>query len=375
MPAPRIILTEKATHTLMRPTHIAAMAALTAALTTLMAAAGATPGAAVHGADTAAWADRGRLRVVEWNVENLFDTLHDAGKRDEEFLPTAARRWTSGRYWRKLTDIARVIATLCADGRGMVDMVGLCEVENDSVMHTLTRRSPLRKLGYEYVMTRSDDERGIDVALMYNPFRFRLLSHESVRVASRDHGLRPTRDLLYARGLVFTRAGLDTLHVIVAHLPSRAGGPAGDRNRRLAAARLWELVDSIQGRRPRADAGRGASMAADTVRLAAPKRIIVMGDFNAGADDAVFAGAPLRLTDDAGARGTYCYRGFWQWLDHVLVSDGVEPSGAAMVVRLPWLVEENRSYGGDMPRRTFRGPTYHGGVSDHLPLAIEVWLR
>ena len=299
--------------------------------------------------------ERGRLRLMEWNVENLFDTVHDEGRHDEEFLPEGPRRWTRHRYWQKMTDVARVIAGVAGDGGGMVDLVGLCEVENDSVMTTLVHRSVLRRLGYEYVMTASEDVRGIDVALLYQPPRFRLLEHRGVRVASREHGLRATRDLLYAKGLAFTTAGLDTLHVIVAHLPSRAGGAQGDRNRALAAARLWALVDSIAAVVP-------------------SPHIVVMGDFNAGADDKVFRASPLRLTDDSAKRGTYCYRGFWQWLDHVLVTKNIYTPLPARVVRMPWLMEEDAS-GNEIPRRTFRGPTYHGGVSDHLPIVLEVVLR
>lgn len=313
---------------------------------------------------------RGRLRVMEWNVENLFDTVHDVGKRDEEFLPGSPRRWTSHRYWKKLTDVAKVIATVAADGGGMVDLVGLCEVENDSVMAMLTRRSALRELGYEYIMTESEDERGIDVALLYQPMRFRLLEYEGVRVASREHGLRATRDLLYVKGLVFTETGLDTLHVIVAHLPSQAGGVEGDRNRALAAQRLWELVDSIAGSGAATESQHTGQRDENRGR-----RILVMGDFNAGAKDKVFRNTCLRITDDRVDAGTYCFRGYWQWIDHVLVSDGIETLGAAKVVRMPWLLEENKTYGGRMPRRTFRGPTYHGGVSDHLPIVVEMRMK
>jgi hypothetical protein len=92
------------------------------------------------------------LRVMTWNVENLFDTVHDQGFQDEEFLPQSERRWTSHRYWQKLTNVSKVIAAVAEDGQ-VPDLVGLCEVENDSVLHTLTTRSVLRQLGYHYVMT------------------------------------------------------------------------------------------------------------------------------------------------------------------------------------------------------------------------------
>ena len=292
------------------------------------------------------------LRVMTWNVENLFDTVHDEGFRDEEFLPGSERHWTRHRYWKKLTDISKVITAVAEDG-GVLDLVGLCEVENDSVLHTLTRRSALRQLGYDYVMTHSEDARGIDVALLYQPVHFRLLDAQSIRVPSREAGLPSTRDILYAKGLVLAEQGIDTLHVMVVHLPSRAGGHEGDRNRRLAAQTLWQFVDSLMSK-------------------GGEKHVVVMGDFNAARRDKVFKRAPLRLTDDTRLPGTYCYRGFWQWIDHILVSPSVQTQGLSRPIRLPWLLEENKTYGVDMPFRTYRGPAYHGGVSDHLPVILDL---
>ena len=154
-----------------------------------------------------------------------------------------------------------------------------------------------------------------------------------------------------------------TMVVFVVHLPSRAGGKAGDKNRRLAAQTLWAAVDSVNA--------HAAAHAPHPVASHAP-HIIVMGDFNAARRDRIFKRAPLLLTDDTHAPGTYCYRGYWQWIDHILVSPSVQTAGPARPVTLPWLLEENHTYGGVMPRRTYRGPTYHGGVSDHLPVLLEL---
>lgn len=299
------------------------------------------------------------LRVMSWNVENLFDTVHDEGFRDEDFLPQGEYHWTSYRYWHKMTELAKVIAAVTEDG-GIPDLIGLCEVENDSVLTTLCRRSLLRHMNYDYVMTRCEDARGIDVALLYQPARFRLLEHRSIRVPSREHGLHPTRDILYAKGLALAAEGLDTLHVLVAHLPSRAGGYEGDRNRRLAADVLWTTVDSILSSRKRT--GREVP------------RVVLMGDFNADRHDRVFRRAPLRMTDDVKAQGTYCYQGLWQWIDHILVSSSLATDAPAHPVSYPWLLEENKTYDGQMPRRTYRGPTYHGGISDHLPIVLDLSL-
>lgn len=105
------------------------------------------------------------FRVMTYNVENLFDTLHDAGFNDEEFLPGSNRRWNSPRYWGKQQKLARTIAA--AGGAVPVDLVALCEVENDTVVNHLCRRTILRRLDYAYLVTQSKDARGIDVALLY----------------------------------------------------------------------------------------------------------------------------------------------------------------------------------------------------------------
>lgn len=292
------------------------------------------------------------FRVMFWNVENLFDTVHDEGFQDSEFLPGSERRWNSYRYWQKMTELARVVTAVAEEG-GLPDILGLCEVENDSVLTTFTRRSILRQLGYDYVMTHSEDERGVDVALLYQAARFALIDSRSIRVPSWEHGFRPTRDILYARGRVLATEGIDTLHVLVLHLPSRAGGHEGDQNRALAAQTLWAVVDSI---------------------VAADGKLVVMGDFNAPARDRIFRQNPLVITDDPRSSGTYCFRGYWQWLDHILVSSSLSTAGPAHPVRLPWLLEPNKTYGVDMPFRTFRGPSYHGGVSDHLAVVLDIKL-
>ncbi|MCR5179939.1 MAG: endonuclease/exonuclease/phosphatase family protein [Bacteroidaceae bacterium] len=295
------------------------------------------------------------LKVMEWNVENLFDTLDDEGAHDEEFLPQGERRWNSYRLWKKMKEMARVIAAIGEKG-GIPDLIGLCEVENDTVMTMFTRRSILRELNYEYVMTNGIDERGIDVALLYQPARFRLINSWSKRVHSAEKGFRPTRDILCVKGLVFTDEGTDTLHVLVTHLPSRAGGEEGDQNRKLAAQTLMAVVDSIK------DANNDA-------------HILLMGDFNTTARDRMFKNCPLRITDNPKSEGNYSYQGFWEWIDHILVSENIVTYGPAQPVKFPWLLEMNKTWGNKMPLRTFRGPSYHGGISDHLPLVLMMKLK
>lgn len=196
------------------------------------------------------------FRVVSWNIENLFDTHPDSLKNDREFLPDALRRWNYSKYKKKLADVARVITAI--GEWNPPALVGLCEVENDTVLRDLTRRSPLKELNYRYVMTDSPDLRGIDVALLYQRDLFKLLSSRSISVPPLGHH-RPTRDLLHVSGLLLTG---DTLDIFVCHLPSRSGGAKESEPYRLHVARQLRV---------------------ETDRILHSRfhpQVIIMGDFN-----------------------------------------------------------------------------------------------
>ena len=298
-----------------------------------------------------------RFRVMTWNVENLFDCRHDTLKLDGEFLPESEREWTWGRYWRKIEDVSRVV--MGVGGDMPLALVGLCEVENDSVMIALTRRGPLWALHYEYVMTESPDQRGIDVALLYQPLLFRLLGSESHRVPSESHGLRPTRDLLHVWGLV---PDGDTLHVVLCHLPSRAGDMReSQQNRDLAMQTLIGVADSLFARNPQC-------------------KLIVMGDFNATLRDKslmslVSSTGLVPLTPDKRrpTSGTYRYKGNWSWIDHILVSEALlgQIGQKATLYTQPWM-QRMMNDGTWYPRRTYLGNKYSGGVSDHVPVYVDL---
>lgn len=294
---------------------------------------------------------------VELNCENLFDCRHDSLKNDTEFLPDGSYHWTRTRYWRKLNRVGQTIIACGVKGQSwqLPDMVALCEVENDSVLHDLTRRSLLRNARYDYVMTCSPDERGIDVALVYSPFSFRLIRSHSVRVEP-IKDMRPTRDILYASGVI---ASGDTLHVIVAHLPSRRGGERHSRPFRMAAAdRVAAVADSVYN-------------------VSKDAKIIIAGDFNDYANSAsvrMLCGKRLKdisaeATGRNGAKGTYRYQGEWGSLDHILVSESLARNVVDCYINdAPFLVEPDEKYGGVKPRRNYLGPRYQNGFSDHLPL-------
>lgn len=295
----------------------------------------------------------GILTLVELNCENMFDCQHDSLKDDTEWMPDGKRKWTPARYWRKLNHIGQEI--LSCQQEGVPDLVALVEVENDSCLFDLTRRSLLRGAGYEYLMTQSPDVRGIDVALLYQPMTFRPICYDFLDVKPLE-GMRPTRDILYVKGE--TLRG-DTLHVFVVHAPSRFGGEKQSRpNRQLIADRLIGVVK----------------------QLPADAKVIIAGDFNDGATDPALRflednglhNVTAKATGSHGAKATYRYQGVWQSIDHVFVStvlvDFVDKS---FINDAPFLLEEDKKYGGVKPLRTYNGYRYQRGFSDHLPLVVR----
>ncbi|MGN0233944.1 MAG: endonuclease/exonuclease/phosphatase family protein [Bacteroidaceae bacterium] len=293
-------------------------------------------------------------RVVWWNVENLFDCRHDTLKQDQDFLPQGIYQWTPSRYWHKIDNVARTLAAISQDEEWPM-LVGLGEIENDSVLHDLTLRSPLRIAGYAYIHHEGSDLRGIDCALLYQPHLFHPLGSEHIQVPSKEHGIRPTRDLLHCWGIL--NSG-DTLHVLCVHFPSRAGNTRiSGIHRKLAAETLCHRLDSIGER-----------------------KILVMGDFNATATDPVFDIIGQRLTfltptgrkEKRKPQGTYCYQGLWDYIDHILVSKSLRLycSKQITVGRFPFLLNRDGT-----PCRTYRGTFYQGGISDHLPIWADLFIR
>lgn len=313
------------------------------------------------------------FRAMFYNVENLFDCYHDSLKDDLEYLPESIRAWHYGRYKHKINNIARVITAV--GEWNPPALVGLCEVENEHVLKDLTKYSALKELGYRYIMTNSPDRRGIDVALLWQRGSFRMLGHHAIRVHFKKNNNKPTRDILWASGVIMTG---DTLDVVVCHLPSRAGGEKESESARLSVAGiLKQLADSLI-----------------SVRL--HPNILIMGDFNdypqnasvSGILGAVIPHAPVRadslynLMADK-KDGTYKYQGEWGILDHWIVSGYLlskenafyTSAKQAKVCKLSFLLEEDDKYGGKRPYRTYYGMKYIGGYSDHLPISLDFNLK
>ncbi len=304
------------------------------------------------------------LTFVELNCENLFDYRHDSLKNDIEFTPEGSRKWTRQKYWNKLNNIAKEIISCGVDGREwyIPDLIALCEVENDSVMHDLTKRSLLRNAAYEYIMTDSPDERGLDVALAYSPGSFAPIRHYPLRITPLK-GMRHTRDILYVSGRIITD---DTLHVFVVHAPSRYGGEKATRpHRRLVADKLSMAIDSIK-------------------HVSSDPKIIIAGDFNDYAESEslkeLYKHGMTNISHGAkgknGAKGSYKYKGAWNSIDHILTTGNISTDVKECFINdTPFLLEEDSKYGGVQPFRTYRAYRYRKGYSDHLPVVARIRIK
>ena len=317
------------------------------------------------------------FRIMFYNVENLFDTKHDSLRNDYDFLPGGFMNWNNWKYWEKQRNIGRVITAV-----GQMKspaLVGLCEVENDSVIYDLTKRSPIRAQEYEYIMTNSPDWRGIDVALLYQRHQFKLIENNEYELVRNDKDAQPTRNILHAVGQIISG---DTLDVFVCHFPSRYGGQLISEPGRIDAAQLLRnKADSLFAVRHNAN-------------------IIIMGDFNDHPDDkSIFKVLKARSLNYHLNKnelynmffhqikerdfGTHKHQGQWGVLDQFIVSGNLLmehgsvkiENNEAHIFKADFLTEKDEKYGGIRPYRTSLGPRYIGGFSDHFPIYIDLIIK
>jgi len=313
------------------------------------------------------------IRLMFYNVENFFDTVDDPATNDNDFTPDGSMHWTQSRYIDKRNNIFRVIAHV-----GEWDppaLVGLCEIENRGVLDDLIKNTPLEKYPYSIIHKDSPDQRGIDVALLYRSDYLKCDGQQfiSVRFAnSRSY----TRDILYAT--LCTTKG-DTLHVFVNHWPSRSGGERrSEPGRILAASLVRQKVDSIFSRNVLAN-------------------IVVTGDLNDGPSDKSLISGLQALNDTTKAKpsalfnlsvykmkestGTIKYQGKWSVFDQIIVSGGLlrgsfqTDVNRCHIFRADYLFEPDKRYQGVKPFRTYIGPRYNKGFSDHLPVYLDVMMN
>lgn len=305
------------------------------------------------------------FRVMFYNVENLFDTHNNTNIRDAEFTPDGTRRWNNYKYWQKIKKIAKVIKMI-----GEWDspaIVGLAEIENDTVINNLIYTDVLKKYKYKFIQRNSPDRRGIDVAFLYRPDKYFPIETKFYPLKNEKGQIMYSREILYTKGIV---KGGDTLHFIVVHFPSRYGGYKKSEPKRIRAVnQLLNITDSIN-------------------RVESNPNIIIMGDFNDTYKNKSIKILETnkylsRLTYEDRNMGSHKYRGKWSTIDYFFASNRLidNRSGVyindkrANIYNNEVLLEEDKKYLGKKPFRTYIGFRYNGGFSDHLPVYIDIHLK
>lgn len=344
------------------------------------------------------------LLVMFWNVENYFDPFDDPATADEAFTPRGEKFWSWKKFEKKRDDLAKTILLVGEAYGALPALIGLCEVENWFVLDRLVNHTPLARGGYKIIHKDSPDARGIDVALLYRPEAFRVLGVKFIPLRTgQPDTVMASRLILYAKGVV---NDLDTLHCFVNHWPSKLGGEKRSLPRRMLASNTLKFhTDSILQQNRQAN-------------------ILLMGDFNdrpgspplknlSGFENLAEQLKQKRGKGVAPARngglyapvGTHKYKGRWELIDQFLVSESMAPQGDAgwtsggstqkdrtsgtawnnaprwvyckagsmRVFRHPFLLQRDKTYLGDELKKTTLGPRYLGGVSDHLPIVLQVF--
>ena len=306
------------------------------------------------------------IRIMFYNVENLFDTFDDPAINDDEFTANGEKNWSYYRYKEKLNHIAKII--IAVGGWEAPALIGLCEIENFQVLMDLTTETPLKKYGYHIVHENSGDPRGIDVAIIYRPEKLVKITHKPINI---DDNSFVTRDILYAS---FSYQDKDTIHFFINHWPSRYGGKEFSEKKRVKVASVLRSKT-------------------DSLFLANENpKILIMGDFNDEPSDQSLAitlsAKPvtssidskqlynLNFQDFHSGKGTLVYKELdhtWFLFDQMIASgaiiqgQGLVTKGKKNSIFDPeWLLKDNRPY------RSYQGPIYRGGFSDHLPIFIDL---
>jgi hypothetical protein len=319
---------------------------------------------------------RGDIRIMFYNTENFFDTIDDPHTDDQDFLPDSKLKWDKSRYFKKINHVYQTIAAV---GENLPpEIIGLAEIENFKILNDLIHISPLEKYHYKIIHKDSPDPRGIDVGILYRADKVKYLSSAFFKIDFPENPNKKTRDILYFKGLINN----DTIHVFINHWPSRRGGQKkSESGRRLVASILKQKVDSL-------------------LAINAQANIIITGDFNDQPDNKSLAVSlcalkesdPLKTTNlynlswklkDDCQCGTYRLGAYWDMLDQFIISGSLlgKASGISTcsqcvhIGEYSFLLKNDEKYGGLRPFRTYTGPAYKGGFSDHLPVFLDLYFR
>lgn len=316
------------------------------------------------------------IRVAFWNMENFFDPFVDSTLVYNEFTAEGMQHWTKSRFYTKRNNMYKAI--LAMSENQPLGIMGLCEVENEYVLNALFEKTPLKKHNYRWVHYEDPDRRGIDPAIVYSKDWFTLVESAAIPYYNAEDTAYHSRDILYAK---FIDDEDDTLHVFVNHWPSRYSGELETvGSRACSAAILRAKVDSICAVMP------------DGYQA----KIIMMGDLNDGPDDPSVhdvlkaraqadyeEGALYNLfagNEGLGFEGTLKHQADWQIFDQIIVTPALMDDmlglhykeGSARIFCTDFMLQDDDTYHGKKLFRTYVGPRYFGGFSDHLPVFVDL---
>lgn len=304
--------------------------------------------------------------VAFYNVENLFDVYNNPSTNDEDFLPKSDKKWTPKRYSKKIRKLGYAISNVGKKGSGKLpSLIGLAEVENKSVLLDLIHTKHLKNQNYNFIHYDSPDERGIDVALIYDTTIFTELRSKSYKIDLKNEfgGVDYTRDILLVSGLF----NGEKIHIIVNHWPSRRSGKdETDEKRLITSNKVTQIIKEVNKNEEN------------------PK-IIVMGDFN---DDPSSRSLKNLLKNNdlfnpmetllSFTRGSLNYKFNWNLFDQILFTtnffehdENKHSFGHANIFDDIFLTQFEGKYKGN-PFRTYVGRKYKGGFSDHFPVYIHL---
>ncbi len=312
--------------------------------------------------------------VAFYNVENLFDTINDPRKFDDDRTPTGKDNWTTPKYKDKLEKLAKVISEIGEEfTKTPPAIIGVCEIENKDVLIDLVNQEKLKSQNYGIVHFDSPDERGIDVALLYKKSVFTPISSKSHTLylyydngEKRDY----TRDQLVVSG---TFDG-EEMHFIVNHWPSRSGGEARSRSKREAAAALnKKIIDSLQKINPKAKIMSMGDLNDDPTNSSLKKVLETKSKKKRAKGKDLYN--PMEEMVKKGV-GSLAWRDSWNLFDQIFFTAELldEDKSSyrfwkAKVFNERYLFNKSGRYKG-YPFRSYANGNYTGGYSDHFPVYI-----
>ena len=296
------------------------------------------------------------LFLLFYNVENLFDTIDNPNTKDEEFLPLSEKKWDSYRYYYKLNQLEKVFNKIIEkeNEKNIPDIIGLCEIENKLVIEDLLKTDVFKNHNYSIIHKQSPDGRGIDCALLVNR-KFEVLQNDFIQINNPKES-RTTRDIVYSK-LKFKN---QIFNVFVNHWPSRWGGQEASNHKRVFVANvLRKYIDE--------------NTSQNDFNL-------IMGDFNdypsnESLDEILVKDDLINLmsSNQVSGKGSYNYRGNWNWLDQIIVSKEISSFKS---IKFGAFEEDFMMYtnkkGELYPSRSFGGKNWYGGYSDHLPVFLKM---